>query len=391
MPASTRSLPTPDPTDPEAPPTGSTVPSGPTVHAVILAGGIGSRFWPASTPVRPKQLLPLASRRALVEDALLRARALVSGSRLHLLAGADLTRAFQALIPGLDPEASWVEPQARGTGPVLTWAAHRIFRSDPEGIMISLHADHRIEPLDAFVRGMQEAVRIAAATDLLLTVGVVPDRPETGFGWILPGAEVEGAPFPVRRVDRFVEKPDRARAEAYLAEGLLWNSGIFVWPVRRFLEEVRAHAREIAPHLGHLDRGEVEAFFDAVTPISVDEAVLERSPAVGVVPAPFAWDDVGSWSALPRTRPADAGGNVTVGPVRVVEARENVVWAEEGPVVLFGVEGLVVVQSGGVTVVAPRDRAADWKTLLDALPPALRNPTAPGRSPDPSSSLEPPA
>ncbi len=256
--------------------------------------------------------------------------------------------------------------------------------------MVSLHADHRIDPLDAFVQGMQEAVRVSAASDLLLTIGVVPDRPETGFGWILPGDDVEGAPFPVRRVDRFVEKPDRARAEAYLAEGLLWNSGIFVWPVRRFLEEVRTHAPEIAPHLGLLDRGETEAFFDAVTPISVDEAVLERSTAVGVMPAPFEWDDVGSWSALPRGREADAQGNVAVGPVTGVEARGNIVWAEEGPVVLFGVEGLVVVQSGGITVVAPRDRAPDWKTLLEALPPALRNPPPPTDTPNPPGPLSSP-
>lgn len=338
---------------------------------VILAGGIGTRFWPASTPARPKQLLPLASSRPLFEETLLRARSLTSVERIHLLAAAPMVEAFRTTADTLPEAACWVEPRARGTAPVLAWAAHRIHREEPEAVMVSLHADHRIEPLEAFTRGILEAVAVARATDLLLTIGVIPDRPETGYGWIRPGDPVTGSPHPCRRVAAFVEKPDLPRAQRYLAEGLLWNSGIFVWRVDRFLAEIRAHAPEIAPHLPLLDAGREEAFFEAVTPISVDEAVLERSGRVGVLPAPFAWDDVGSWGALPRTRPADAEGNVVEGRAMTVDARRNVIWAEDGPVVLFGVEDLVVVRAGGITVVAPRDRSPDWKDLLRHLPEDL--------------------
>jgi mannose-1-phosphate guanylyltransferase len=358
----------------EPPPRGAPPP-----HVVILAGGIGSRFWPASTPTRPKQLLPLASERPLVADALERARAITGDDRIHVLAGASLVAALRAGLPPL-PEASfWKEPRARGTGPVLAWAAYRIHREDPDGVMVSLHADHRIEPLEAFSDLLRGGVQAASASGLLLTVGIPPDRPETGFGWIRPGDPVEAPPgVSCRRVGAFVEKPDRPTAERYLAQGLLWNSGIFIWPVARFLEEIRRHSPEIAPHLALLDRGDDDAFFEAVTPISVDEAVLERSGHVGVLAATFQWDDVGSWDALARSRPADDQGNVGEGRMVAVEASRNVVWSDEGPVVLFGVDDLVVVRAGGVTVVAPRNRSADWKTLLRHLPEDLADPGGAG-------------
>jgi mannose-1-phosphate guanylyltransferase len=241
--------------------------------------------------------------------------------------------------------------------------------------MVSLHADHRIHPAERFAALVADGVRLAASTDLLLTVGIPPDRPETGFGWIRAGQAVPTSlPRTLRRVEAFVEKPDRATAERYMAEGLLWNSGIFIWPVARFLEELRLHAPEVAPFLELLDRGDDEGFFQAVSPISVDEAVLERSARVATLDADFEWDDVGSWEALARSRPSDDAENVAEGRLVAVDAHRNVVWSEDGPVVLFGVDDLVVVRAEGVTVVAPRGRSADWKTLLQRLPPELANP-----------------
>jgi mannose-1-phosphate guanylyltransferase len=345
----------------------------PSIRVMILAGGLGTRFWPASTPARPKQLLPLASSRPLVADALARARTLAPDDRIHLLAPAPLAEPLRAGLPPLPEGAFWIEPRARGTAPVLAWAAHRIHREDPGAVMVSLHADHRIEPTEAFTALVEDGARIARDENLLLTVGIRPDRPETGFGWIRPGSPIASAEGATRafRVDTFVEKPDLERATRYLAAGLLWNSGIFLWPVRQFLEELRRHAPEVAPHLPLLDAGDDEGFFEAVTPISVDEAVLERSTRVGMLEAAFTWDDVGSWDALARGRPADEAGNVSEGGLVAVEAHRNVVWSEEGPVVLFGVDDLVVVRSGGVTLVAPRSRSADWKTLVRHLPEGL--------------------
>jgi mannose-1-phosphate guanylyltransferase len=346
---------------------------------VILAGGIGSRFWPASTPARPKQLLALASERPLIVDTVDRALAMVPPDHLSILTGTQLVPPFRSALPGLADTSYWVEPQARGTGPVLVWAAHRIHRSDPETVMVSLHADHVIEPEAAFRDLIPRAAALARDRDLLFTVAVPPDRPETGYGYIRPGDEIareEG--LTAWRVGSFVEKPDRATAQEYVRDGYLWNSGIFIWPVARFLEEVRLHAPEIGDHLPLLDRGDDEAFFEAVPSISVDEAVLERSDRVGTVEATFAWDDVGSWDALGRTIPGDPQGNHVRGDGQLVDSRNSLVWAEDGPVVLFGVEGLVVVRSAGVTLVTRRDRTAGLKELLSRLPAHIRDPEGGG-------------
>jgi mannose-1-phosphate guanylyltransferase len=356
-------------------------PSDPHLHIVILAGGIGARFWPASTPSRPKQLLPLASHRPLIVDTVERARRLVSRDRLHILAGRHLVDPLRAALGEEDETLFWVEPRARGTGPVLAWAARRIRAHDPDGVMVSLHADHAIAPGEAFVEVVREAARLARQTDLLYTVAVPPDRPETGYGYLRPGEAVDGeGSVRAWRVGAFVEKPDEATALRYLSEGYLWNSGIFVWTASRFLEEVIHHAPEISDHLPLLDEGREDAFFERVPPISVDEAVLERSGRVGTVEADFSWDDVGSWDALGRTRGGDQDGNVLVGEARVIEGRGNVVWTEGGQVVLFGVDDLVVARSGDVTLVTSRNRAAELKDALGRLPERLRDPDAGGET-----------
>ncbi len=350
------------------------------VRVVVMAGGIGSRFWPASTPSRPKPLLALGSSdRPLIAETVQRGLALVPAERLHVLAGASLVGAFRDAVPDLGPASFWIEPRARGTAPVLAWAAHRIHQQDPEAVMVSLHSDHVVRPEAEFGRQIPEAAALASERDCLFTVAVPPTRPETGFGYIRPGAPIPGRGSPSTgtgleafEVSAFVEKPDQATVERYLSEGYLWNSGIFLFPVARFLEEVRSHAPEIGLHLRHLDDGDEAGFFESVPTISVDEAVLERTPRVAAVRAAFEWDDVGSWEALARTRPADEAGNHTAGDVEAVDSGGCVVWAEDGAVVLFGVEDLVVVQSGDVTLVSARDRAPDLKSLLSRLPGRLR-------------------
>ena len=363
--------PRPDPSAPEPAPD-----PGPVLRVLILAGGSGSRFWPASTPARPKQLLSLGGDDPLVVEAVARALPLAGPGGIRVLAGASLLESLRGVLPELPPEAFQVEPMAKGTAPALAWAAVDALRADPGAVLISLHSDHVIDPPLAFQELLEGAVRVAASTGLLLTVAIPPDRPETGYGYLLPGAPVPPVAGGVatRMVDRFVEKPDPATAARYMESGYRWNSGIFVWRADRFLEELREHSPEIAPHLPLLEAGDVDAFFLAVPAMAVDHAVLERSRRVAAVDATFRWDDVGSWEALSRTRPADARGNVGVGAVHQVDCDHTVAWGEEGPVVLWGVEGLVVVRAGGVTLVCPRERAADLKTLLAQLPAGLVQP-----------------
>jgi mannose-1-phosphate guanylyltransferase len=340
----------------------------------ILAGGVGSRFWPVSTPQRPKQLLPLASDRPLVEDTVRRALRLTPAERVRILAGAHLVEPFQRVLRDLPGDSYLVEPRARGTAPVLAWAAWTLHGLDPEAVLVSLHADHLVEPEDAFIRLLREGAALARQERVLVTVGATPDRPETGYGYIQRGAPLAGPPEGAARVAAFHEKPDPQTASDYLARGFLWNTGIFIWRADTLLQEIRTHAPEVARALPNLERGDVAGFFDACEPVSIDVAVLERSDRVAVIPCSFRWDDVGSWASLPRTRQADSHGNVTVGESRILDGHRNVVFAEGGPVVLFGVDDLIVVRTRGVTFVTRKELAPDLKRLVSTLPDSLKSP-----------------
>lgn len=342
--------------------------------AVILAGGVGSRFWPLSTPRRPKQLLPLITESPLLADTVARLSELVPAERTLVVTNASLASAVRALLPQLPAENVIAEPRAAGTAPALTWAAATIARrGHADDVMICVHADWAIGNDAEFRATLARAATLAEREHSLVTVGIVPARPDPGFGYIEPGEPVNGsAADGARRVARFAEKPNRETAARMVASGYLWNSGIFVWRAADFIAEVRARSPEIAPCLPLAESGDIAAFFNAVTPISVDEGVLERSPRVLVIPGDFGWDDVGTWAALHRVRRRDDGGNATFGDVHAVQASNNVVHAESGTVVLYGVSDLVVVAQEGLTLVTTKDRAAELKLLLDALPASVR-------------------
>jgi mannose-1-phosphate guanylyltransferase len=337
---------------------------------VVLAGGVGSRFWPLSTPERPKQLLPLVTGQPLLRDTLDRVQPLADAAHTLILTNASLVPAIAALAPEIPRDHLIAEPHPAGTAAALAWAAHRIAAADgPGAVMLSVHADWAVGNPLGFRNALARAAAAAETHACLVTVGVVPSRPDPGFGYIQPADEVaEG----VRRVARFVEKPDAERARAMCAQGYLWNSGIFVWRVGDFLDELRTHTPEVAPALAaHPD--DLGAFFAHVTPISVDVGVMERTTRVLVLPGDFGWDDIGVWGALRRVRQLDAQGNALAGDVHAVRAAGNVVHAESGTVVLYGVDNLVVVTCDGLTVVTTIDGSQTLKDLLAALPASVRD------------------
>ena len=344
-----------------------------TVWCVALAGGVGSRFWPVSTAHRPKQLLPLASDKPLLRDSLDRMAPLCDAAHTLILTNASLVQAIQALAPEIPASNIVAEPRPAGTAAALTWAAALIERtSGSESVMMSIHADWAVRDADGFRAALTRAAVLAATTHSLVTVGIVPARPDPGYGYIRPGEAIPNSSG-ARRVAQFVEKPTPERAEAMVREGCLWNSGIFVWRVGDFLGEVRKHCREVAPALA-AHPTDLAGFFGAVAnPIAVDVGVLERSDRVAVIPGDFGWDDVGTWAALRRVRAADSGGNVISGPVHAVKANRNVVHAEGNEVVLYGVSDLVIVTHAGLTLVTTTEHAADLKELLVALPERVRN------------------
>lgn len=353
--------------------------SAPHLWTVILAGGIGSRFWPVSTPSLPKQLLALASEKPLIQDTIERITPLVPRERVRILTGAHLAEPILRTVPELSPSNLLLEPRAAGTGPVLAWAAAELERQDPDAVMISLHADHVIHPSNAFRALLARGAELAVGHRRLFTIGAVPTRPETGYGYVRLGAplassaeERGAAEGGAHEVAEFVEKPDAATAERYLKEGYLWNTGLFVWRATDLLDQLERHTPELAELIPIVRSGDTEEFFWRAPTLSIDEGLLERSDRVGVLRATFDWDDVGAWDAVSRTRPADSAGNVAVGEAYTVDTRNSVLYSDGGPIVAFGVDDLVIVRTAGVTFVTHRDRAAELKEMLPHIPETLR-------------------
>jgi mannose-1-phosphate guanylyltransferase len=337
--------------------------------AVILAGGSGSRFWPLSTPTTPKQILPLAGPQSTAEQTLARLEGLIPRERVLVVTSKALAPRLQEVL-GVAPANMLIEPRPASTGPALVWATSEARRRDPDAEVLSLHADWTIREAAAFRHTAAQALATAVRHRRLVTVGIIPSRPDTSFGYIVPGNPLDDV---ARSVARFAEKPDAATALDLMASGALWNSGLFAWSADVLLEEVRRHTPEIGVQLTRLEAGDVAWFFQYVKPVSIDVGVLERSSLVAVVPGRFTWDDVGTWDALSRVRPRDPAGNVTVGPVHLLDSHDCVVWSAGDPIVASGVKDLIIVHANGRILIMPRDQAAGLKTVLDRLPPDIRD------------------
>ena len=351
------------------------------VHAVVLAGGAGTRFWPLSRQARPKPLLEVGSDRSLLEETLERAKRFAD--QTWLVCGKDHAGPMRKAA-GLPASRVLVEPRMRNTAAAIAWAAHRIVRSAPDAVMTVLSADHRIPDARAFAAAMKRAARAAAREDVLVTLGVKPTRPETGYGYIRLGPEV-GSPYKgLHRVARFVEKPDRARARRWLAGGQhLWNAGIFAWRAQVFLDELAAQAPAVAralaplaqaPLRGSAGTWAVERAYRRVPAEPVDKAVLERSRRVWCLPVGFRWSDVGTWKSLAEE--LGVGRNVTKvihGEVHLCDSEGNLVRAADRPVVLLGVSGLAVIDAGDALLVADLERSGDVRKLASLLREAGRS------------------
>jgi len=351
-----------------------------TLVPVILSGGSGTRLWPLSRDAYPKQFLALVGEHTLLQSTLLRVEGL-EGAMEPILVCNDEHRfmvAEQLRQAGVQAAAVILEPIGRNTAPAITVAALYATSAAADPLLLVLPADHVVPDRAAFCRSVAAAVP-AAETGYLLTFGVTPTSPETGFGYIRAGEAVDGQ---VLRVERFVEKPDRATAESYLAAGgYLWNSGMFLFRASVLLEELAAanpkmlaHCREaLAGACADLDflRLEAEAF-RACPADSIDYAVMERTRRAGVIPLECGWSDVGSWSALWEAGERDGRGNVLEGDVLAVDTAGTYVRAER-LVATVGVEDLVVVETPDAVLVAGRDCVAEIRSVVERLKAAGRS------------------
>ncbi len=351
--------------------------TGTTMWAVVFAGGIGTRFWPLSTPRRPKQVLALVNERPLIADTIARLAPLVPAERVLVVTSADIADTLHDAIPEVPRANMLVEPRPLGTAAALAWGAQEVSRlAGPETVFVALHADLAVGYPDVLRETLRRAASIALADTVLVTIGAQPTRPETGFGYLQPGipldplvSRVEGGAC---RVEHFVEKPSAALADVLIDKGALWNSGIFVWRAGVVLDELQQHTAELQYGLPKLAAGEMEAFAALVTSVSIDRGLLERSPNVVVLPAAMEWDDVGTWASLRRVRELDDTGNGVMGDVHCVDCSGNVIHADGCCVVAYGISGMIVVSIDGLTFVTTQDRATELGPLLNALPGSLR-------------------
>jgi mannose-1-phosphate guanylyltransferase len=324
------------------------------VVAVVLAGGTGTRLFPASRSDRPKQFLDFGGGGETGDDGDDRSLLERTVARADFADGTlVVTRpAHEAGVRERVPDAEvLVEPGAKDTGPALALASHAVRTRFEDAVVVALPADHVVG--DGFRSAMDRGVEVAAATDRLVTFGVDPTRPDTGYGYVELGAERDGW----YELAAFHEKPDAETAKRYVAAGHRWNAGVFAWRPGPFLDAARASPLE--PLVAALEAGDAAAGFDAVPAVSVDHAVLERTDDAAVVPASFEWDDLGSWDSFARVSDGDDDGNVTVGDVGALtlDASDNVVAADGRDVSLVGVSDLVVVAWDDHVLVVPKSEA----------------------------------
>jgi len=329
--------------------------------ALVLAGGVGSRLYPASRSDRPKQFLPLVEDRSLLAATLARAAfadRIVVSTRESFAPSVREAVADAAADP---PTDVIVEPAGKDTGPALAYATHRVRDLVGDCVVCVLPSDHHVADAGSFAETMRRGARVAARTGALVTFGVEPTRPETGYGYLEPGPERDG----YRDLAAFHEKPDEDTAAEYVDAGYYWNAGIFAWTPDAFL--AAAADTPLAPVVAALDDGDPERGFEAVEPVSVDYAVMERADDAAVVPASFDWDDLGSWDALERVLPADEDGNVVRGAATTVDAADNVVATDGAHVSLLGVDDLAVVAWDDRVLVVPKAESQRVRDLVDDL------------------------
>ena len=347
------------------------------LHTVVMAGGSGTRFWPVSRRELPKQFLTLFGDQSLIQQAVRRCADLSSADSTWIVTNAVHAVETGRQLPELSADHILIEPCGRNTAPCIAIAAARLLADDPDAIMLVTPADHIITPNEAFVAAVQRAMdTVEKDPPRLCLFGIVPTRPATGYGYIEQGDELTDSDR-VFNVARFREKPDLETAQQFLDAGnFLWNSGIFVWRADTILEALQKHSPGVTEVLDRFRQhagapewaSALETEFSNMPSISIDYAVLEHSKNVCVLEAPFTWDDVGSWSALPRVHQQDENGNTVLGQHVGIATKNSTIFSSgEHLVTTIGLEDCVVVHTERSTLVAKLDDEAQIKELLASL------------------------
>jgi mannose-1-phosphate guanylyltransferase len=349
-------------------------------YACIMAGGSGERFWPLSRIARPKHLVPLLSEITLLEETVRRVEKALPSANIFVLTNAAQIEGCRAVLPQLKANQFIAEPAKRDTAPACALGTALVRNLDPEAVVVFLPADALIKDAATFAEQLKAAAAIAAKDDTIVTFGIRPTEASTRFGYLEAGAALAGstATCPFFAVERFVEKPDAARAETYLKSGkYFWNAGIFLWKVGTFMREAKRSKPELAKFIEEFPKTNGEAYiaekFPTLPKISVDYAIMEKAERVTVAEARFDWDDMGSWTALPAQLPLDEHGNTLRGVVAIHDAQDNIAIATtKRMIALCGVRDLIVIETEDAILICHRDAAEQIKHLQPKLPDEVR-------------------
>lgn len=341
------------------------------VYALLLAGGRGSRFWPLSRKKLPKQCLHLDGDLTLLGQTFARLDGLVNAGNTLVLTGGDMEQPVRAALPGLPADSFLVEPSGRNTAPCIAWGGHEVGRrTNGEGIVVVLPADHRIGRPDAFRDSIRQAIRLAKETGDIVTLGIQPNRPETGYGYLELGESVQVEGVEARTVSKFCEKPDSKRAARWVqGKTHLWNAGIFVFRVDAFMRELATHLPATSTALDrlHQDGVTIADVWGQMDATSIDYGVMEKCERILTIPIDVDWSDLGDWEAVGQHLPEIAGGTGMAAGAVAKDASGCVVHAPGQVVALLGVTDLVVVSTKDAILVMPRERAQEARSIPDLL------------------------
>ncbi len=346
-------------------------------YAVIMAGGKGERFWPLSTSKHPKQLLALVGDKPLIAQAVDRLEGIIPPEHVFVVTNAELVDATRQAAPMLPPENIVGEPIGRDTAAAVACGGALVAAKDPAGVFAVLTADQVMGNLDVFGATLGGGMDLAEQNDILVTIGIQPTFPSTGFGYIESGDDFGTAQtVQFKKAVRFVEKPDEQTAQSYLDTGkFFWNSGMFIWSVPTLGKSFASHCPEMKTLMddltGYAARGEMfrglEKIYPTLGKISIDYALMEKADNIVMACGTFLWDDVGSWPALEGHFPKDDRGNTLIGDCQTLDAAGNIVYSKGRLTAVIGAENLVVVQAEGVTLVCTKEKAQDIKKMVSIL------------------------
>ena len=346
------------------------------LHSVIIAGGVGVRFWPLSRKHRPKQLVDLLGEGPMIEQTIRRIEPLMPLEQRWIVTNREQMDLIRQVVTDVPADQFILEPVGRNTAPAIGLAAVRLLRSDPNAVMIVLPADHRIEHVEEFRDVLMTAASLVIDSDVLVTIGIKPTRPETGYGYIQIEKSSKQAEGDVFKVKTFAEKPTLQIAQSFVQSGeFLWNSGIFVWRADAIMKQIAEHIpqwysglREIGAALGTPKEHEVtKHVFSALKAISIDYGVMEHAPRVAVVRGTFGWSDVGSWDEVWRLLPRDEKGVGLRGNAVAADTTNSLVLAQDRLIALVGLKDIIVVDSGDAILICPRERSQDVRAVVEAL------------------------